>query len=291
MGPMKRKPPLFAVVLAAITLVLLPWSPAVGLDRSDMPIEVSESKPEMSRDYPVIAVFDPGPVFGTPDDCKTVPTCDYIPLVLKQSPDLLYRLVLTLSFEQAGGGNDFDMYIFQGACGPDPDSGEEVCDWEQIGSGASQSMPEVAKFADLEPSSKKNVYAIVINDFTGSSPYNIKAQLFPAKLGSLDFESDTVKPRPRQIETKSPSLKPNAGGALPVEPDSAGEETALKVKVPGPDGELTDMPLVAIKGQATPQKAPNRTPLVVLAVAVVVLGASTFVFFKIRGRNAGEEVT
>lgn len=298
-----------ALAFVAVLLLLLPFSPAAGSDMTDKPIRVRLDPKVYEQEYlpipaqnPVTPNVQDQPTEPNPENCKTLPSCDTIPMIIDIPADASYKLIITLSFEHLEGGNDLDAYFFNDVLEPDPTGqksdtctpapGEETrCKRFRMGNAATGGEPEVAKFADLYPTSPDNVYWIVINCFSGATSYKIKAEVSQPKLGVFDFDDPQRSPRALVSPSKSSPSKPVSGGStLPQVPEPV-VDTGPKVKVPGPDGELTEMPLTAIKGQATPEKAPDRTPLIVITIAVVVMGLATFVFFKIRGRQNATEST
>jgi len=133
-------------------------------------------------------------------------------------------------------------------------------------------------------------YALTPLNWTGSSPYHMKAEIIPTDVPDVsdyDFSVPSGQYRPPPNASRDPDT-----GALEfssaTKPAGGETEKLDPVKVPGADGELTEHELLAVKGQATEEQR-SRAPLVAAVVAVLALGAGTFLWFFIRSRRRGEE--
>lgn len=289
---MRARASFVSLLICVFTSMSAQISQVLGVEHSDKPLKVTLDKRLAEQDYPVLSTpnpLTPNAQDPTPDDCRVLPSCDTIPLILEIPDELVYRLIVTTTFDHNAGDNDIDSYFWNDVFTTTPEGDREMRRSE-MGRSATGAMPEVATFADLEPSSPDNVYWIVVNNFRGSSAYSIKAELVLPKFRSFDDESKTPRPRQLVSSTSKPSPeKPRSATALPQEVAPPGE--TFTVMVPGPDGELTEVPLTTIKGQAVEQRTPDRRPLIVIAIGILILGAATFVFFGVRGRGASSEAT
>lgn len=276
------------LVAALMLLALATTSPsATALDQSAKPIILSLDAPVTEQSYPPLAVASAG-AFVSVGRCKTLPTCDAIPITLTYPEKYLTLTRITVFFEHAEGANDLDVYFFQEEIKTNPD-GTKTSTFTQIGSAASAGEPEQARFGDLNPSREDLKYWMTVVCFTGTSAYRVKGELFPAASAEYTSGSGAL-PRPRQIQepAKPPAPKPDFSSSLPKVPEAETEKLP-PVKEPGADGELVELPLVAIRGQAREETAPNRTPLIVATIALLALAGGTFAFFYIRSRRATEE--
>lgn len=285
MSKMRAKALWLLAAVAVLTVGV--FIPAAAFDQSLKPITLSPEQRVSEQSFLPMAAPDPIGLY-TVEECRTLNSCDTIPFNLDIPNKFIHLTILTLSFEHAGSANDLDMFVYENQQDED---GHDVL----VGSAASQAMPEVFKVADIPGTTTRSglekdaPYWIVIVNFTGSTAYTLKGELRPQ---SSDFTvpSSGAAPRPRQIATEAPKpTVPRAAESSLPQVTQAEEDKLPTVKEAGADGELTDLPLVAIRGQAREQEAPNRTPLVIATIVLLALAGGTFAFFFIRSRRASEE--
>lgn len=283
---------LLVLIAVAVTSIGV-FVPANAFDQALKPIELSQDKLISEQSFIQMAGQDPVGQYGV-EECRTTAaaSCDTIPFILDVPKGFIHLTILTMSFDHGDpgdtgvGANDLDLFVYEWN-GKTNTAGAPV--YESVGSAASQSQPEVFKVADIPARSADNPYWLVVVNFTGSSAYTMKGELRPQ---SQDFSvpGSGSTPRPRQITTQptKPAIPKAAESSLPQFSEAENEKLPA-VKVPGADGELAELPLVAIRGQVQEQKASNRTPLVIGTVALLALAAATFAFFFIRSRRRSEE--
>jgi hypothetical protein len=301
----------FLAVVLTLFLVGLPTG-AQALYHEDKPVNVGPNNPEVEHDYPPIPVNMPAAnqdedvqdaTMG-PEQCKTAAYCDTIPMSFSATPGQLTSFALQISWsldarpegDPAGAGStDLDIYLYKDEIQTTRDQQGNATE-EHVytieGNAATSHQPELILLADMRPSSPTLKYWIVVLQWSGTSPYHFKAKYAEGSVPDLS-EFEGIGNRPFKLPTGS-AFNPKTG-ALALKPkadEAVAEGPGLpNVKVPGPDGELSDYGLLAVKGQATEQRRRNMTPLIVLVVALLILGGSTFAFFYVRSRRQAEEAS
>lgn len=274
---------LFLVIASLLYGMIGVSIPALGADRTDNPLYISVSHPTDEKTYGPLAGNDPELILVHPEDCKVSPSCDTVEVTLDIPEDLLYRIIITTMWEGEDVTGtyvpDIDVYIWEATTEVETDAttGQPVTEttYEQIASSASASMPEIAKVADLLPSSDLKRYYITPVLWAGNpSDYTIK----------VEFYTQTVTRRP------SPSPTPRRTQSPPVTVNTA-KTTSPKpspspVKVPGDTGPLEDMELQALEERFEGEsRGPNRAPLIAGSLGLLVLAGGIFIFFFMRARR------
>lgn len=273
-----------SLVLAGFTVASATHSAAV--DRSDKPLKVSPSEPVIENSYGPLIGNDPQNVLVHPEDCKISPACDSIPLVVDIPEGLLYRLILTTSWaakdvEDTAAVPDVDVYFWEETITihkHDDGTDHEHHKFEQIASAASSSQPEVAKLADLTPTSASKAYYVTPVNFAGDPiDYKVKVEYYRQFLP----ERRQSSPAPRRT---TPVTFPEAQASKAASSPSP-SPTLSPSKTPGPTGERERFPLVAVGGESAKRRAQSRAPLIFGTLGLLVLGGSLFTLFFLRGRR------
>jgi hypothetical protein len=195
-----------AVAVFALAALSAPSLPAGALAQAGIRVEADQT---VEREYPPIPLANPAPATPAtqpvnPNDCKTSPACDTIPLeivppaTLAEADEFFVTVELiwqTMNTPGVGQGtpaevketavNDLDLYVWE-----DPQGAEDVA------SSASSTTPE--KLRMFRP--VKGRYQIVVANYLGpNTGYKLK-----------------VTYKPERIETPFESLEP---GYIPPPPE------------------------------------------------------------------------
>lgn len=279
------------VALALLTLIGLAGPEVLALDRAGNPLMISPpGKTADEKEYGPLVGNNPAAhdiedkdgqnITIRPDHCRLATTCDTVPIIL-EVPPANYRLIVTISWEVQNVEDvyavpDIDVYLWE-----ERTNREGQLEWGVAGTSSSAGMPEVIKLADLAPTSKTLGYYLTPLNWAGEpTNYTVKVEYFlstrPERRSSTT--SRPTFPSEGISKAQAQAIKAAQGSAEPP------AEILEPVKFPGPDGELVEMTLTNIRGEAAGRQE-DRTPLVLGVIVLLAFAGGTFLFFFIRNRR------
>ncbi len=279
-----------AILTGAIALVItvMPM-PVAALRQEGLSVGLDKPMDEREFNKPFIGSdgngLNPSPQFCDEANINYKWTwCDSVPLKISApsriTSDTSYLLKVTLSWPAA----TVDLSIILWSCtGPGGASYGTCTKLASAEVDEAAANPEVFITGDLPG----GTYWLVPYQHTGSNlSYKVKAQ-----VASSSFKA--FVPAGKQVQRPKPQTfnNPPAGGDKPsqfVEPPPEGAKTELaEVQVPGPDGELKTMHVrVLAKGNVKGVQESNRSWLIPVLVALLILGGGVFTFLYRRRRAA-----
>jgi hypothetical protein len=223
------------LVLAALTLLPLAAFAAPPSSATEAEgFTVTDEKLKQEKDFGPIVGNNPSTQANDPTlgDCKTLPTSTAVSLTWKIRSNRPTKVSIVLKWEDAGGTNDLDLYLFS-------DEGDILA------TSASDAVPETINLGGLE----NGTYWLCVNNFAGiNAGFTIE---LTAQFLSL-YERPPPPPTPiASVPPKvTPTPTPTPEPTEPPPPTPSPEAVAT----PGPDGPASDQQLVAVSGQrqATP---------------------------------------
>ena len=224
--------------------------------------------------------------------------CDMIKLTMDpQGKYSLYSVRVSLSWppprrEQDADGNDNvdgnDMTL--GVWEPDPSQVDPTYDGKVRGAWTGDNAythPEVV-FVGTDSPDPKVFYLIVNNSSSQGAAavnkgYTIRAEFIETDLGAIPGSNKKKGENSFSYTIPPPKTTPKSTDTGAPEP----EET-IKVKVPGADGELTEMTVPVFVKSANKKAEEGTSPVIPILIAIVLLGGGGFLYFFVwrRGRAA-----
>ena len=297
------------VSFASLLTLVLFMGPAVG----PTSVAIGQTQPEivvLGAERPVVEQSYP-PLIGKPQRqgtaninpllCKQPDyhECDIIKLTMDpQGRYTLYSVKVSLSWPaprrvaKADGvtddnvdGNDMTLGVWE----PNPAEVDPTYDGKTRGAwtGANAfTHPEVV-FVGTDSPEPKEFYLVVNNSSTQpagavNKGYTIRAEFVETDLGALP--ESKKKGGVTTFSYTPPPAKPSGPKSL----DNGPEPTeTIKVKVPGPDGELVEMEVPIFIKSASAAKAPEDKgfPILPVVLGLIALGGGSFLYIFVWRRR------
>jgi hypothetical protein len=211
---LRRVLSLWAVIALSLFLIVAAAGPGAALGRDT--IVVKQGQP-VERSYPPLAGNDPNPVLTTPDQCRSAPSCDTIPLVIEVptglgvSDDFYVRLTLIWNDGGKVNGqqaNDMDLRLYYKTT--------------NIARAKTADQPEVLLV--YRPVDKD--YAVTVLNYTGpNTGYSLRAEMLTESVGAPGEFQEPSGPPPDLSEGSEPPSSSSISAA-PASPPTGGEALA-----------------------------------------------------------------
>ena len=216
---LRRVLSLWAVIGLSLFLIVAAAGPGAALGQAT--IVLKQGQP-VERSYPPLAASDPNPVLATPDQCRTAPSCDTIPLTVEVPTELGtsddFYVRVTLSWNDGGKvqgkqANDLALRLYYKTT--------------NIARAATDDQPEVLLV--YRPVDKD--YALtVINSVGPNTGYKLKVEMLTESVGAPGEFQEPSGPPPDLSEGSGP-------------PSSS--STAAAPSLPTPGSQVLAAPVVA----------------------------------------------
>ncbi|HVE75403.1 MAG TPA: hypothetical protein VND22_01405 [Actinomycetota bacterium] len=303
---------LLSLLLSAMAMGGAP--PAAAFDRGDMGT-ISPTSGPIEKSFPAIAATMPAngytlKVNYVPANCgkpasSQAAYCDTHKFhVDTGGHDSLHFVRITLTWADPVN-NNLDIYLWPDSTVTGAGAQKECCGAQATHSNHATKYPEVLKLGEPDNKNVPNnpdddptlyeydetLWWITVINQKGANTGGYKLLL---EFGFEDLGEYPTFGRPgggggsgdfgggsKSTGSKSTSFNPSNSEPPP--------EQTEKVKVPGPDGELIEVEVPVLGAQAVRRQQEQRSPLVWIIAAVLVLGFGTFGFLFLRKRRHAAE--
>lgn len=293
---------LLAYAIVASTAALPEFAGIASAQTRDEIVVLGAKNPVVEKTYPPLLGKPPrqgtaniNPLLCKRDDYNF---CDMIKLTMDpQGKYELYSVRVSLSWppplraKDTQGhdnldGNDMTIGVWE----PDPDEVDPTYDGKTRGAWTGDNKythPEVV-FVGTDSPDPKEFYLIVNNSSNEpagaiNKGYTIRAEFAETDLGAIPGRrpGNTFSWTPPPVNVK-PSSKPTVDLGAPAPTET------IKVKVPGPDGDLVEMTVpIFIKSASKGPEKNGSSPVIPILIGAVLVGGAAFLYlFVWRRRRA-----